>query len=245
MKKFEQKKDFLNELKKVPIKYFKIYDEQNMFDFSCPLIKSSIKEILEENELNNKFIEYNYDIDWFFENKVIYTIRVTNIIPKNYYIDNSYLIPSIFIPYKVKDLSIYENSLFYFGYCNIRRYDCALYLGIENALLFIKISRKLPKNKLEQYNSLNFETDLYDMQRFIKINQLKVKKYYLLFILLYSNNKEDENLKYIKNKGLSYILYDIKEKKFIGEIEKKDDLFEIKNTINSEKDIDIKTNNRI
>ena len=79
------------------------------------------------------------------------------------------------------------------------------------------------------------------MQKFIKINNLKVKKYYLLFILLYSNFKNEKELKEIKEKGFFYIRYDLDEKKFIGEIEKNDDLYEIKNTINSNKDIDIST----
>ena len=69
------------------------------------------------------------------------------------------------------------------------------------------------------------------MQRFIKINKLKVNKYYLLFILLYSNYKKSENRKIINDGGFSYALFDLDENKFKGETEK--NLFEIPNAKNS------------
>ena len=242
LKKFEQKMDFLDKLKMIPFKYFEIYEEQNMFDFSCPIIKRSIEEILEENELNKKAFDFINDINqlgWYFEKRVIYAIRITNLIPKIIYIDNSYLIPTIFLPYKVEGLLLKENSLFYFDYCNVRRYDCAVYLGNEKALLLIQISIKKSKNKLDQYNSKNFETDLDDMQRFLNINGIKVKKYYLLFILLYTNYKTSKDLKTFRDKYFSYILYNIDDKKFIGKIEKMNDLYEIKIPINSGNNINL------
>ena len=241
LKQFKEKKDFLEELNRIPFKYFKINEEEKMFDFSCPIIKRALEELLEENELNQKGTDYNSELGWYFEKRVIYAMKVTNLIPKNTYIDNSYLIPTIFLPHKVGDLDHKENSLFYFEYCNVRRYDCAIYLGLEKAFLLIQISINKPKNKLDQYNPPNFESDLEDMQKFIKINNLKVKKYYLLFILLYSNYISEKELKAIKEKGFPYIRYDIDEKKFIGEIEKNDDFYEINNTINPNKNIDIST----
>ena len=36
---FKQTTDFLDELNKIPFKYFEIFEKKNMFDFSCPLIK--------------------------------------------------------------------------------------------------------------------------------------------------------------------------------------------------------------
>ena len=238
LKKFDKISNFLKELEKIPFKYFEIDLGERMFDFSCPIIKRAIEELLEEKELNEKIVEKNCELGWFFEKKVIYALRVKNILANKYYIDSSYLIPTIFLPHKIENLDLKENSLFYFEYCNVRRYDCAIYLGSEKALLLTQISIKKPKNKLDEYNSTNFQTDLEDMQRFININKLKVNKYYLLFILLYSNYKNNENLKTIKDSGFSYILYDLGENKFKGEIEK--DLFEIPNTINSI--IDINTN---
>ena len=135
-----------------------------MFDFSCPIIKRAIEELLEKNELKEKILDINYELDWFFEKAVIYTIRVTNLLVNKYYIDNSYLITTIFLPYEIKNLDLNENSLFYFDYCNIRRYNCAIYLCSEKALLLIKISKRIPKNKLDEYNNINFLKDLEDIK---------------------------------------------------------------------------------
>ena len=240
LKQFDNKIIFLKELDKIPFKYFEIDLEKKMFDFSCPIVKRAIEELLEENELIEKILDNNIEFDWYFEKKVIYAMRFRNLLANKYYIDNSYLIPTIFLPHKIENLDLKENSLFYFEYCNIRRYNCAIYLGSEKILLLAQISTKITKNKLDEYNSTNLRTDLEDVQRFIKINKLEVNKYYLLFILLYSNYKNNENLKTIKDSGFSYSLYDLEENKFKGEIEK--DLFEIPNTIIQNIDIDTNTN---
>ena len=183
LKSFEQKIDFLQELDKIPFKYFEIYLDKYMFDFSCPLIKRAIEDLLEENELNKQIIDNNCELGWYFEKRVIYSIRTKNLIPEKYYIDNSYLIPTIFLPHKVEGLDLKENSLFYFEYCNVRRYDSAIYLGKEKALILIQISIKKPEKKLDEYNLNNFQNDLEDMQRFLNINKLKVKNYYRAFKL--------------------------------------------------------------
>jgi hypothetical protein len=67
-----------------------------------------------------------------------------------------------------------------------------------------------------------------------------VNKYYLLFILLYSNYVKEVNLTEIRDSGFSYILYDLADNKFKGKIE--NNLFEIPNTINSRIDYDIDEN---
>lgn len=242
LKKFENKKNFLENLGNIPFKYFMIFEEENMFDYSCPIIKRVIEELLEENKLNKKFIDYNFEFDWYFEKRVIYAIRFTNLIPNKYYIDNSYLIPTIYLPYKVENLDHKENSLFYFEFNNIKRYNCAIYLGNEKAFILIEISINIQNNKLEQYNSNNFQTDLEEFQKFIRINKLQVQKYYFLFILLYSNYQSENFLKIINEKEFSYIFYDLDEEKFIGEIRKDENLYEIKNTVDSEKNIDITEN---
>ena len=238
-KKFKNMKDFLDKLQKIPFKYFEIDLTQRMFDFSCPIIERAIKEILEEYELKEKAVDNNIELGWYFEKRVIYALRVTNLLDNKYYIDNSYLIPTIFLPHKIEDLNQKENSLFYFEFCNVKRYDCAIYLGKEKALLLIQISIRKPKYKLDEYSN-NFQGDLEDLQRFIKKNNLKVNKYYLLFILLYSNYVKEENLTEIRDSGFSYILYDLADNKFKGKIE--NDLFEIPNTINSRIDYDIDEN---
>ena len=238
-KKFKNMKDFLDKLQKIPFKYFEIDLTQRMFDFSCPIIERAIKEILEEYELKEKAVDNNIELGWYFEKRVIYALRVTNLLDNKYYIDNSYLIPTIFLPHKIEDLNQKENSFFYFEFCNIKRYDCAIYLGKEKALLLIQISIRKPKYKLDEYSN-NFQGDLEDLQRFIKKNNLKVNKYYLLFILLYSNYVKEENLTEIRDSGFSYILYDLADNKFKGKIE--NNLFEIPNTINSRIDYDIDEN---
>ena len=237
-KKFKNMKDFLDKLQKIPFKYFEIDLTQRMFDFSCPIIERAIKEILEEYELKEKAVDNNIELGWYFEKRVIYALRVTNLLDNKYYIDNSYLIPTIFLPHKIEDLNQKENSFFYFEFCNVKRYDCAIYLGKEKALLLIQISIR-KKYKLDEYSN-NFQGDLEDLQRFIKKNNLKVNKYYLLFILLYSNYVKEENLTEIRDSGFSYILYDLADNKFKGKIE--NDLFEIPNTINSRIDYDIDEN---
>ena len=239
IKKFKNMKDFLDKLQKIPFKYFEIDLTQRMFDFSCPIIERAIKEILEEYELKEKAVDNNIELGWYFEKRVIYALRVTNLLDNKYYIDNSYLIPTIFLPHKIEDLNQKENSFFYFEFCNVKRYDCAIYLGKEKALLLIQISIRKPKYKLDEYSN-NFQGDLEDLQRFIKKNNLKVNKYYLLFILLYSNYVKEENLTEIRDSGFSYILYDLADNKFKGKIE--NNLFEIPNTINSRIDYDIDEN---
>ena len=238
-KKFKNMKDFLDKLQKIPFKYFEIDLTQRMFDYSCPIIERAIKEILEEYELKEKAVDNNIELGWYFEKRVIYALRVTNLLDNKYYIDNSYLIPTIFLPHKIEDLNQKENSFFYFEFCNVKRYDCAIYLGKEKALLLIQISIRKPKYKLDEYSN-NFQGDLEDLQRFIKKNNLKVNKYYLLFILLYSNYVKEENLTEIRDSGFSYILYDLADNKFKGKIE--NNLFEIPNTINSRIDYDIDEN---
>ena len=238
-KKFKNMKDFLDKLQKIPFKYFEIDLTQRMFDFSCPIIERAIKEILEEYELKEKAVDNNIELGLYFEKRVIYALRVTNLLDNKYYIDNSYLIPTIFLPHKIEDLNQKENSFFYFEFCNVKRYNCAIYLGKEKALLLIQISIRKPKYKLDEYSN-NFQGDLEDLQRFIKKNNLKVNKYYLLFILLYSNYLKEENLTEIRDSGFSYILYDLADNQFKGKIE--NNLFEIPNTINSRIDYDIDEN---
>ena len=55
LKIFNQNSKFIQELEKIPFKYFVIDFEKKMFDFSCPIIKRVIEELLEKNELKKKF----------------------------------------------------------------------------------------------------------------------------------------------------------------------------------------------
>ena len=70
----------------------------------------------------------------------------------NYYIDNVFEIKSIFNKEKIDyNFNINENSLFIFKYNNVKRYDCAIFLGNENYLLLIKLSINITKKQLKQY----------------------------------------------------------------------------------------------
>ena len=77
------------------------------------------------------------------------------------------------------------------------------------------------------------------MQKFIKINNLNVKKYYLLFILDKSNYRKKEKIEAFTKYNFSYIIYDYERKKFDGQLN--EDLFEIKYTVNAKEDININT----
>ena len=60
LKKFENKKDFLENLGNIPFKYFMIFEGENMFDYSCPIIKRVIEELLEENKLKKKIYRLQF-----------------------------------------------------------------------------------------------------------------------------------------------------------------------------------------
>ena len=55
LKIFNENSKFIQELEKIPFKYFVIDFEKKMFDFSCPIIKRVTEELLEKNELKKKF----------------------------------------------------------------------------------------------------------------------------------------------------------------------------------------------
>ena len=98
------------------------------------------------------------------------------------------------------------------------RYDCAIYLRNSQTLILIKISVYISKKQLEKYNHVNFKKDIYEMQRFLKENNLEVKHYYLLFILEKNafTNKRIYNLFNFSN--FSYVIYDYDENCFEKEI---------------------------
>ena len=220
MKKFAVVETFLNELAKIPFKYFNINENDYSIDYSCPIIKKVFEEILEEKKLYTKYnASNNNDSEkgWYFEKRVIFKIRTTNLLPNKYYIDNSYLIDTIFLPCKVNDLDLSENSFFYFKYSNVKRYDCAIYLGKKKEFLLIQISINKPKNKLDEYSE-NFKSDIDDLQGFITKNDLKVNQYSLLFILDFKNYNIQENLNIIKKSEFSFCCFDLDNNQFIGEI---------------------------
>ena len=216
---FQNLIDFKLFLEKIPFKYFIINMNDKSVDYAYPLVKIAIDELLNSNKLN-KFIPNNEsEREWKFERNVIDHIKTTHIFGK-YYIDSYYEIPTIYRKFKIEDelFSNSENILFYFSYVNVRRYDCAIYLCDSKSLILGQISIKKVKKQLDKYNIDNFEKDIDGIQKFLKINKLDVKNYYLLFILDYDNYCKKENYELIESYNFKYCKFDYNNNCFMGRI---------------------------
>ena len=212
-------KEFKNILNKIPFKYFKIDLDNKKIDFAYPLVKIAISELLYTYKIKDYSGGNLSEYGWYIERRVIDLIKTSHVLGE-YYIDNSYEIPSIYFSYKINNefFDLNDNSLFYFSYFNVRRYDCAIYFGMEKSLLLIQIATNRTKKQLGKYNQYNFQTDLDDIQKFIYVNGLEVNKYYLLFIITLDNQESKAKLEELFNKsGLKYIVYNTLEDKFIDE----------------------------
>lgn len=211
----QSKTEFESLLHKIPFKYFKIDLKNKTINYSFPLVKRAIDEILNSQRISS-YSGYNpAEFGWYNERKVIDLIKTSHKFC-DYYVDNSYEIPSIYFKYKIDNefFDPKENSLFYFSYFNVRRYDCAIYFGEEKSLLLIQIATNRTKQQLKKYNKTNIDYDIDSMQKFLLENNLIINSYYLLFVLTL-NDSNDSNAKKIFNEsGLKYCLYNIKEHKF-------------------------------
>jgi len=218
-KPFQNENDFKIFLEKIPFKYFIIDIQNYTVDYTYPLVKRAIYELLNTYELNKINGLNEAERGWNFERKVIDKIKTTHVFG-DFYIDNYYEIPSIFRKYKIEDeyFDSSENTLFYFTYLNVRRYDCAIYIGDKKKLLLIQISKRKSRKQLEKYKEENFKKDIDDMQKFLKINKLSVKKYLLLFILDEENYKNRENYEMIEEFKFKYCLYNFDNNCFTSEI---------------------------
>ena len=219
-KPYKERNDFKILLEKIPFKYFIIYESDNYMDYAYPLVKISIKELFDTNEIENFNGKNEAERGWNFERKVIDKIKTSHVFGK-YYIDNYVEIPTIYRKYKIEDelFSEKENTLFYFTYMNVRRYDCAIYLYDIKALILNQLSIKKTKKQLEKYTEENIKKDLNDIQKFLKINKIEVKKYYIYFILDEDNYKEKENYNLIESFGLKYCLFNHKKNIFSTKVE--------------------------
>ena len=214
--KIENLSQFADLLKKIPFKYFKIDLQNKMIDYSFPLVKTAISELLHSYQVKNYTGNTFAEFDWYIERRVIDLIKTSHCLGE-YYIDNSYEIPSIYFDYKIEDelFEPSENSFFYFSYFNVRRYDCAIYFGEQKSILLIQIATKRTKEQLEKYNKDNFQKDLTLMQKFFDKNKIEINKYYLLFIITLQNIDNEKKIKLIFNQsGLKYFIYDLSEDKF-------------------------------
>ena len=218
-KSFENNITFKKELEKIPFKYFQIYRIKNSFNYSLPIVKVAIKELIEEKEFEHYIATNDCAKGWIFEKKVIFKIRISHILSNKYYIDNSYLIPTIFLKHKVENLNPTQNSLFYFEFCNVKRYNAAIYFGDKKTLLLIQISTKMPRNILDEYNETNFQKDINEIQNFIKENNLKVNNYGLLFILDHEKYQKNEMNENIHDYDFSFYFFNSSKKEFYGELD--------------------------
>jgi len=214
--KIENESKFEDLLKRIPFKYFKIDLKNRMIDYSFPLVKTAISELLHSYKIKN-YSGCNFaEFEWYIERTVIDLIKTSHSFGE-YYIDNSYEIPSIYFDYKIES-ELYdpsENSFFYFSYFNVRRYDCAIYFGEQKSILLIKIATNRTNEQLEKYNKDNFQKDLTSMQKFFDKNKIEIKKYYLLFIITLQNIENEKKINLIFNQtGLKYLVYNLSENKF-------------------------------
>ena len=216
---FQNLIDFKLFLEKIPFKYFVINMNDKSVDYAYPLVKIAIDELLNSNKLNKYSPNNESEREWKFERNVIDHIKTTHIFGK-YYIDSYYEIPTIYRKFKIEDelFSNSENILFYFSYVNVRRYDCAIYLCDSKSLILGQISIKKVKKQLDKYNIDNFEKDIDGIQKFLKINKLDVKNYYLLFILDYDNYCKKENYELIESYNFKYCKFDYNNNCFMGRI---------------------------
>ena len=205
---------------KIPFKYFIIYINNNSIDYAYPLVKKSIKELFDSNEIENFQGKNEAERGWNFIKKVVDKIKISHVFGK-FYIDNYVEIPTIYRKYKIKDelFSETENTLFYFTYMNVRRYDCAIYLYDLKALILNKLSINETKKQLEKYTEENIKKDLKDIQKFLVINKIEVQKYYIYFILDEDNYKKKENYDLIESFNLKYCLFNYQKNIFSNEVE--------------------------
>ena len=214
---FEDANAFKTFLDRIPFKYFLIDIKKRKVDYAYPLVKTAISELLETYNLKNFKCNNEAERGWIFERKVIDAIKTTHIFDDKY-IDNYIEIPTIFRKYKIEDkyFDLSENTLFYFKYFNVRRYDCAIYLSEMKMFLLLQISKLKSECQLKKYNKDNLQKDLDDMQKFIKINKLDVNDYFLLFVLDEDNYRKEENYKTIEKYKLKYCLYNSDKNCFVG-----------------------------
>ncbi len=214
---FEDKNAFKSFLDRIPFKFFLIDIKKRTVDYAYPLVKTAISELLETYNLKNFKCNNEAERGWIFERKIIDTIKTTHIFG-DIYIDNYFEIPTLFRKYKIEDkyFDLSENTLFYFKYFNVLRYNCAIYLSEMKIFLLLQISKLKSETQLKKYNKDNFQKDLDGIQKFIKINKLDVKNYFLLFVLDEDNYRKSENCKVIEKFNLKYCLYNSDKNCFFG-----------------------------
>ena len=130
------------------------------------------------------------------------------------------MIKSIFNKEKIIDFNSEINTLFYFTYSNLRKFDAVIYNAEKEEALLLPISIYKSRKKLSEYSVQNLEKDIGKIENnFFKVNGIKPKKYYLIFVFCYDyddyfDSKKKEELSIY---GCNYMFYN-KEDELLKEI---------------------------
>ena len=228
IQKKRKKRLLLNEmeefLKDNPIKYFKLDINNLIFDYLFPLIETIIDEIIKSNELKYSYkgLLNESQKGWYFKHLFFDKIRNINIF-RNIYIEKTVLIKTIFKKEKIENFNNETNTLFYFSYSNVKRYDAVIYDAEKKEAFLLKTSIHKTKKKLSEYNDENLEEDIRKIEnKFFKVNKIKPKKYYLIFVLDYDNYYGNPDfMKELQKFGYNYSFYDINNENYIYDEDKK------------------------
>lgn len=201
---------FLEFIRKNPIKYFIINLFENTFDFLFPLVEIIIDELIKSKELkDSRFGLYNEaQIGWYFEHSFFDKIKNENFF-LNYYIENTIIIKTIFKKEKLENFDKNANTLFCFSISNVKRYDGVIYIADKEYAILTQASIHKSEKKLEQYTVENIKKDIEIMEkRFFRPNGIHPKKYYLIFILDYENYHNSKgNMDTLKKFDYNYCFY--------------------------------------
>jgi hypothetical protein len=205
-----------------------------------PLIEKIIGEIIKTLELKKSCLLFfnKAQMGWYFEQMLFNNINNTNIF-HGFYIDNIIQIKTIFKKEKINKLDKNLNTLFYFSFSNVKRYDGVIYIAETQSVIFIQASFFKTKNKLKEYNNKNLSEDIEKINNnFFKVNEISPKKYYLVFILEKSNYYGIiENLKTLEIfNSYNYCYYDLLNDEIIYENNKLKEIEYQPLNINKEED---------
>ena len=210
-------------IKNNPIKYFSIDYTNITFDYLFPLINVVADEIVCSNELKKSYSGFLNEAQkgWYFEHLIFDKIKNDNIF-QQIYVENSFLIKSIFKKEKVKNFDKHSNTLFYFTFSNVKRYDGIIYIAENETVILIQVSINKPKKKLDEYNDVNIADDIKKMKKnFFKQNNIAPKKYYIVFILDYNNYYgKPKKLENLKGQYFNFCFYNIEKNTIKYEFDK-------------------------
>ena len=171
-----------------PIKYFSLDLNNYYFDYLFPLVGIVIDEIIKSKELKKASLGRLNESqrEWYFKHLLFDKIKNSNCLFK-LYIENIIQIKSAFNKEKIKNFDNKANTLFYYSYSNIKRYNAVIYVAEGNYSILINASLYKTKKELEKYNKKNLGEDIAQIEKFFKSNEITPEKYYLIFVLDYDN----------------------------------------------------------